>query len=163
MDVRMNINLGAIEKKLQKAADKAVYITAEQALKDSNKYCPKDQGGLISSSLTFSEPEKGIMRWQTPYARALYYGVVMVDPETGKACFFIDDQPYSRKGVKKVKSNPEKEYKFAYLFHGYNDLKIDIKKQHKRHTQITAIGVFYTFYSFFFPKERLWSFFFFLF
>ena len=113
MDVRMNINLGAIEKKLQKAADKAVYITAEQALKDSNNSCPKDQGGLINSSLTFSEPEKGIMRWQTPYARALYYGVVMVDPETGKACFFIDDQPYSRKGVKKVKSNPEKEYKFA--------------------------------------------------
>ncbi|MBE6826385.1 MAG: hypothetical protein E7511_05830 [Ruminococcus sp.] len=113
MDVRMNINLGAIEKKLQKAADKAVYITAEKALEDSNKYCPKDQDGLINSSLTFSEPEKGIIRWTEPYARALYYGVVMVDPETGKACFFIDDQPYSRKGVKKVKSDPEREYQFA--------------------------------------------------
>lgn len=51
----------------------------------------------------------------------------------------------------------EKEYKFAYLFHYSNDFKIDIKKQHKRDTQITVIGVFYAFYSFFFPKESLWK------
>lgn len=111
--VDIRINTSAIEKKLEKSAAAATFITTQQALKDCNQYCPEDQGGLIASSITYSEPDKGIMRWKGPQARMLYYGIVMVDPKTGKACFWIGDQPYSRKGVKKVKSNPVREFKFG--------------------------------------------------
>ena len=55
------------------AEGEALAITSEQVLKDSNKYCPKDQGTLINSSLTNSQPEKGKLVWKTPYARKQYY------------------------------------------------------------------------------------------
>lgn len=67
--------------------------------------------GSMLCSLTNSDLEKGHLVWKTPYARHLYYGIIMVDPKTGKACFPIGDQLYSRKGVKKVKSN--REFRFA--------------------------------------------------
>lgn len=124
--VDVKIDTAAIERKLQKDAEQAVHITTQQALKDCNRYCPKDQGDLINSSLIHSEPEKGILRWKTPYARHLYYGIIMVDPKTGKACFPIGDQFYSRKGVKKVKSN--REFKF-----GNNRRKLWAQYAHSQH------------------------------
>ena len=107
----ININVSTILAKAEKANEAATHAMSQQALKDCNVYCPKDQSGLINSSLTNSDLEKGHLVWKTPYARHLYYGIIMVDPETGKACFPIGDQLYSRKGVKKVKSN--REFRFA--------------------------------------------------
>ncbi|MFI3206488.1 MAG: minor capsid protein [Clostridia bacterium] len=55
------------------ASEKAIFITSEQALKDCNVYCKEDQEGLINSSLTASEPEKGLLIWNEPYAKKQYY------------------------------------------------------------------------------------------
>lgn len=117
MSVTVKFDKEACIARIKNAAEgEALFITSKQVLKDSNKYCPKDQGTLISSSLTNSQPEKGKLVWKTPYARHLYYGIIMVDPLTGKACFPIDDGRggeilVSRKGVKKEKSN--REFHFA--------------------------------------------------
>ncbi len=75
MDVKisLNLNIAATEERLKKAAEKAILVTSEAALQDCNYYCKQDQEGLIGSSLTHSEPEKGILRWQTIYARKQYY------------------------------------------------------------------------------------------
>ena len=93
----ININVSTILAKAEKANEAATHAMSQQALKDCNVYCPKDQSGLINSSLTNSDLEKGHLVWKTPYARHLYYGIIMVDPKTGKACFPIGDQLYSRK------------------------------------------------------------------
>ena len=52
---------------------KAQYLLAEQALKDSNFYIPKDTGALEVSSRIREDGEE--ISWNTPYARRLYYGV----------------------------------------------------------------------------------------
>lgn len=108
--VKIDINNSKILEKLEAKHKKAQFAMSQQALKDCNEYCPKDQGNLISSSIMHSDFENGTLKWHTPYARHLYYGIIMVDPETGKACFPIGDQLYSRKGIAKVKSN--REFKF---------------------------------------------------
>lgn len=75
MDIRVTVKLdrAAVEERLKRSAEKAVFDTSQQVLKDSNKYCKQDQSTLISSSLIHSEPEKGRLRWKTPYARMQYY------------------------------------------------------------------------------------------
>lgn len=75
MDIQVTVRLdvSAVEERLRNAAEQAVAITTQQALSDCNKYCKQDQDTLISSSLTHSEPEKGILRWRTPYARMQYF------------------------------------------------------------------------------------------
>ena len=45
----------------------------EQVLKDSNYFCRQDQKGLINSSIVSSRPADGVLIWNTPYARAVYY------------------------------------------------------------------------------------------
>lgn len=103
----IKINVSKIMEKAEAANETATHAMAQQALKDCNVYCPKDQSVLINSSLTNSDLSHGHLIWKTPYARHLYYGIIMVDPKTGKACFPIGDQLYSRKGIKKVKSGRE--------------------------------------------------------
>lgn len=63
----------AIQRKVEAAAGKAVAVLSEQVLKDSNYYCRQDQGTLISSSHTASDFQRGIVAWDTPYARKVYY------------------------------------------------------------------------------------------
>lgn len=71
--VTITLNMAAVKERLQEAAQRAVADTAKAALEDCNNYCKQDQGQLINSSYIHSEPEKGILRWKTPYARIQYY------------------------------------------------------------------------------------------
>jgi hypothetical protein len=57
---------------LDKAAEFGIFAASEQALKDCNYLCKQDTSALINSSLIHSEPEKGILRWVTPYAEYQY-------------------------------------------------------------------------------------------
>ena len=77
-NIKVSFDKKSVKTRIQGAAKKAVFLTAEQALKDANQYTPKDQGDLIRSSETHSQPEEGLLIWSTPYARYQYYGVVMV-------------------------------------------------------------------------------------
>lgn len=52
---------------------RAQYLLAEQVLKDSNFYIPKDKGALEVSSRIREDGEE--ISWNTPYAKRLYYGV----------------------------------------------------------------------------------------
>lgn len=71
--VKITLNIAAVEERLRGAAQRAVADTAKAALEDCNNYCKQDQRQLINSSYIHSEPEKGILRWKTPYARRQYY------------------------------------------------------------------------------------------
>lgn len=44
-----------------------------QVLKDSNKYCPLQNGTLQKSGILSTVLGSGLVRWNTPYAAAQYY------------------------------------------------------------------------------------------
>ena len=73
MGVRIECNVPQLVKKLKGAMDKAIIPAAEQALTDCNLYCRFDTGALRASSETVSDTARGILVWNTPYARRVYY------------------------------------------------------------------------------------------
>ena len=75
--VRVSFDKKSVKTRISGASSTALKLTAQQALKDSNMYAPKDQNDLIKSSESHSQPEKGLLIWSNPYARYQYYGVVM--------------------------------------------------------------------------------------
>ena len=78
---RVTINKAAVMAKIKAANNTALTVMGNQILEDSNQYCPEDQHGLVNSSYAHSDrkAENGIFRciWSTPYARYLWYGLVM--------------------------------------------------------------------------------------
>ncbi len=73
MAVTVKFDKNAVKMRLLGATKKAIIATSTQALKDSNYYCKEDQEGLINSSITHSDFEKGLLIWKTPYAKMQYY------------------------------------------------------------------------------------------
>lgn len=80
----------AIAKKLSVASTKAEHAVAVQAAKDTSPYVPMLTGSLNART----KVEGGNIIYPGPYARYLYYGKLMVDPNTGSS--------YAPKGGTKV-------------------------------------------------------------
>ena len=80
----------AIAKKLSVASTKAEHAVAVQAAKDTSPYVP-----MLTGSLNVrTQVGGGNIIYPGPYARYLYYGKLMVDPNTGSS--------YAPKGGTKV-------------------------------------------------------------
>lgn len=69
-------------------------------------YVPFRQGILKNTRIIGIDS----VTYNTPYARNMYYGKVMVDPKTGAAGFLTAEGWRSRSGVRKVVSNREYQY-----------------------------------------------------
>lgn len=86
-------------------------IFTSRCAAEMDPYAPMQQGTLKNTRIVGVDT----VTYNTPYARNMYHGKVMVDPKTGKAGILIKDKNgnmrwVSRKGIAKVKSN--REYKF---------------------------------------------------
>lgn len=117
INTRVTFNTASVRMKIKAAEEKALFPVSTQALKDANQYCPKDQGDLISSSISHSDLKKGILRWSTIYARYQYYGVVM----KGRAPKVATNTPlkYTKPGAHKMwahyaRTKHGKEWKKVY-------------------------------------------------
>ena len=75
MPVRIEINESQITANLGVAWSNALRPLAEEILNDCNQYCKMDTGALIASSQIHSQFDKGLLIWQTPYARRQYYEI----------------------------------------------------------------------------------------
>ncbi len=73
MGISVELNKAAVAARIKAATQKAQIAMAEQALQDSNQYARHDQGQLIESSIIASQPDKGLLVWDTPYAKKVYY------------------------------------------------------------------------------------------
>ena len=80
----------ALQEKLAQACTKAEHIVATQVRKDTSPYVPFLTGSLDERTQVLGNS----VVYPGPYARFLYYGKVMVDPETGST--------YAPKGGTKV-------------------------------------------------------------
>lgn len=100
ISTRVTFNKASVRARIKAATEAALPAVSMQALKDANQYCPEDQHDLVNSSLTQSEPEKGILRWAAVYARYQYYGVAM----EGRAPKAATDRPlkYTKSGAHKM-------------------------------------------------------------
>lgn len=68
----------ALKDKLAEASAKAEHIVALQMRKDTSPYVP----ALTNSLDTRTQVDGGSIIYPGPYARYLYYGKLMIDPET---------------------------------------------------------------------------------
>ena len=76
MDIRLNFDTNKTTKRLTNRMDGKVQFALDtQVVKDSNYFCPKDQGTLETSGVRASVPGSGKVIWDAPYAKAQYYGV----------------------------------------------------------------------------------------
>ena len=75
MPVVIEFNCEDIIRRFEERNSLAVVALSQQILKDSNFYCPLDQGTLQSSALISSDGDRGVITWNTPYAARLYYGI----------------------------------------------------------------------------------------
>ncbi len=76
-------------------------------MKRMSKYMPYRTGATIKLMTIRTDVRKPQVVVDTPYARYLYYGMLMVDPITGKGAFYNPDTDryWSRPGVRKVLTN----------------------------------------------------------
>ena len=74
MSAQVTLNTAAVLKRLESIAkDRLVPALANEVLKDSNYYCREDSGALIDSSILASRIKDGVLVWDTPYAKRVYY------------------------------------------------------------------------------------------
>ena len=76
--------------KTEMRLDKASVILAEQVKKDTEPYVPMLTGSLKNRTRVTGNS----IIYEGPYARFLYFGKVMVDPDTGS--------PWAKRGATKV-------------------------------------------------------------
>lgn len=91
----------ALAAAIGKAATRAEHIVAVQAAKDTSPYVPFLTGSLDQRTRV----DGNEIIYPGPYARFLYYGKVMVDPETGST--------YAKKGATKVLTDKNLEFNKA--------------------------------------------------
>lgn len=75
MPVKIKIDPARVTTTVMGAWDKGLYTLSSEILADCNEYCKVDQNSLIMSSETHSRLDKGVLVWQTPYARRQYWDI----------------------------------------------------------------------------------------
>jgi hypothetical protein len=79
--VKFDIQVDIPSDVLAEPASRAEHILALQIKKDTTPFVP----ALTGSLSTRTRVEEGTVIYPGPYARYLYYGKLMVDPETGSS------------------------------------------------------------------------------
>ena len=77
MNVKVTLDKKAVKQRITEQTTDALRLMAKPILKECNFYAPQDQGTLINSSITHTEASDSpvlTLRWETPYARKMYYG-----------------------------------------------------------------------------------------
>lgn len=75
MPVKIKIDKSAVVAKVEGAFNKGLAMLSSEILDDCNQYCKEDTGMLIQSSYIHSQPQLGMLVWQTPYARRQYWAI----------------------------------------------------------------------------------------
>ena len=83
----------AIQEKLAQGCSKAEHVLAQQVMSDTAPFVPASQSMSLSNrtrvegytSTDYGPASGNVIVYPGPYARFLYYGKLMVDPNTGSA------------------------------------------------------------------------------
>ena len=75
MPVKLRFNRHAVEGRVVGAFKAGLSVLAGEIRDDCNQFCKEDTGMLIASSMIHSRLDKGMIIWQTPYARRQYWEI----------------------------------------------------------------------------------------
>lgn len=74
--MRMTISKAQVQAKIQGAWNAALPALTNEILADCNEYVKRSPNHTMrDSSLIHSRPEKGLIVWETPYARRQYWEI----------------------------------------------------------------------------------------
>lgn len=104
MAFRFNVKVAIDSARVEKDAERAQEILANQVKQDTDQFVPAKTGSLA----TRARVDGNHLIYPGPYARYLYRGKLMVDPETGSS--------YARKGSTKILTG--KDLVFSKAMHG---------------------------------------------
>lgn len=90
LTVKVKFDVDMTREVIRNRKEQAEHLVAVQAQKDTEPYVPALTGSMSKRTRIIGNQ----IVYPGPYARYLYYGKLMVDPETGSA--------YARKGTTKV-------------------------------------------------------------
>lgn len=93
-----------LSNRISRVSDKTSRILAVQIQKDTDPFVPASQSEVLSRGTTVSENK---VIYHGPYARFLYFGKLMIDPNTGSA--------WAKKGAAKVLT--DKDLLFSKAVH----------------------------------------------
>lgn len=71
--VELKDNTERFIKRFDDLEEKGRYLLSSQILADSNKHARMDTGEMIMSSLRSSDLPKGVLEWNTAYAKRVYF------------------------------------------------------------------------------------------
>jgi len=71
--IRVVLNIPKIMKRANSLWERNLHALCATIRADANKYVPVDQGTLRQSSYYSSQLDKGLIIWNTPYAKRRYY------------------------------------------------------------------------------------------
>ena len=84
-------------------------VVTDEVLRLSDNYVPFQEGSLKASGHIENQTD---VVWNTPYARYMWNGIVYEDPDLHCAGFKTENGWRSRKGVKKVPSDPVRKLQY---------------------------------------------------
>lgn len=104
MSFNVNVRVDIRPRQIERNANEADRILANQIKQDTDQFVPAKTGSLASRARV----ERNLLIYPGPYARYLYHGKLMVDPETGSS--------YAKKGSTKTLTG--KDLVFSKAMHG---------------------------------------------
>ncbi|MBQ7344571.1 MAG: hypothetical protein IJW45_00725 [Oscillospiraceae bacterium] len=114
MNVKVKLQIPGVKELIQRkgfAADGVVQMFHTQnVLRRIKKYMPFRTGATYKLTVIQTDIRKPEIVTDTPYAKYLFYGKVMVDPKTGAAGFLTPEGWRSRRGCVKVLTNRDLEF-----------------------------------------------------
>ena len=75
MNVKININKNKVKSKIENGIKAMRIALSEQILDYSENLIPTAENALRDSGITSSIPEKGLLIWNTKYAKYQWYGM----------------------------------------------------------------------------------------
>ena len=73
MSVELKDNVQKFQTRFDELEKRSRYLLASQILGDANKHVRADTWALRDSSLEYSVPQEGLLVWNKPYAKRVYY------------------------------------------------------------------------------------------
>ena len=73
--MKIQISKAQVRAKIDGAWQKNLFALSSEILADCNEYVKRDQNTLRDSSLAASQLGKGILVWDTPYAKRQYWEI----------------------------------------------------------------------------------------
>lgn len=73
--MKITIDQAKIKQKIDSASEKALWATTTEIKADCNEFVKRDHGDLEDSAQIHSEPHKGIIVYDMPYAKRQYWEI----------------------------------------------------------------------------------------